>query len=245
MESGKGRDDLSMEILLNAEGVLRKISGNKSKSVRHLADNIKKSFIKLRELLRKYEKNLDAIDPQLKNNSDLVECLISYESSWEKGKHYLLNTEKYGQLLFFSQFIEVLCEKYEEIQEQLESRDPSIFIWLPSILIIKSFENEDKGICKEFNPKMFSEFEDSGKIYKNLKKFKETLYSNVNESYKAYNLLEKLAIFEDKFYNEVEKYIKKAEIKEFQKNLRILSMQMQRYNPTDWNYFFDLSINYI
>ena len=234
-----------MEILLNAEGVLRKISRNKSKSVRHLADNIKKSFIKLRELLRKYEQNLDAIDPQLKNNSDLVECLVSFESSWEKGKHYLLNAEKYGHLLFFSQFIEVLCEKYEDIQEQLETRDPSIFIWLPSILVIKSLENEDKGICKEFNPAMFSDYEESGKIYKNLKKFREKLYTNVNDSYKAYNLLEKLAIFEDKFYSEVEIYVKKREIDEFQKNLRIISMQMQRYNPTDWNYFFDLSINYI
>jgi hypothetical protein len=236
---------LTIDILLNAEGVLRKISGNKSKSVRHLAEGIKKSFNKLRELLRKYEKNLDAIDPQLKNNSDLVECLISYESTWEKGKHYLLNTEKYGHLLFFSQFIEILCEKYEEILEQLESRDPSIFIWLPNILIIKSLENEDKGICKEFNPNMFNENEESGKIYKNLKIFQKILYDNVKDKYKAYNLLEKLAIFEDSYFNEVEKYINKSEIKEFQKNLRIISMQMQRYNPTDWNYFFDLSINYI
>lgn len=244
VESGKGRDDLNIEILINAEGVLRKISGNKSKSVRHLADNIKKSFTKLRELLRKYEKNLDAIDPQLKNNSDLVECLISYESSWEKGKHYLLNTEKYGHLLFFSQFIEVLCEKYEDIQEQLESRDPSIFIWLPNILIIKSLENEDKGICKEFNPPMFNENEESGKVYNKLKKFRKILYDKVKDKYKAYNLLEKLAIYEDN-YSEIEIYVTKEELKDFQKNLRLISMQMQRYNPTDWNYFFDLSINYI
>ena len=210
-----------------------------------MADNIKKSFTKLRELLRKYEKNLDAIDPQLKNNSDLVDCLIQYEGSWEKGKHYLLNTEKYGHLLFFSQFIEVLCEKYEDILEQLESRDPGIFIWLPNILIIKSLEGEDKGICREFNPPMFNDNEDSGKIYKNLKKFREILYKNVQDKYKAYNLLEKLAIFENKYFSEVEVYIFKEEIKEFQKNLRIISMQMQRYNPTDWNYFFDLSINYI
>jgi hypothetical protein len=153
--------------------------------------------------------------------------------------------DKYGHLLFFSQFIEILCEKYDEISDQLESRDPSIFIWLPNILIIKSLENEDKGICKEFNPNMFNENEESGKIYKNLKIFRKMFYENVQDKYKAYNLLEKLAIFEDKYFNEVEKYVKKSEIKEFQKNLRAISMQMQRYNPTDWNYFFDLSINYI
>jgi len=224
---------------------LRKVSDSKSKSVRHLAENIKKSFIKLRELLRKYEKNLDAIDPQLKNNNDLVECLIFFENSWEKGKHYLLNTVKYSQLLFFSQSIEVLCEKYADIAEQLESRDPSIFIWLPSILIIKSFENEDKGICKEFNPTMFSENEESGILYNFLKNFKEILYRTVKDSYKAYNFLEKLVLFEERFYPDMLKFISKKLKEEIQKKIRILSMQMQRYNPTDWNYFFDLSINYI
>ena len=92
---------------------------------------------------------------------------------------------------------------------------------------------------------MFNENEESAKIYSNLKKFRDILYTNVKDKYKAYNLLEKLAIFEDKIFNEIEEFVPKGDIKEFQKNLRIISMQMQRYNPTDWNYFFDLSINYI
>ncbi len=231
---------------MSAEGVLRKVSDSRSKSVRHLAENIKKSFQKLRELLRKYEKNLDAIDPQLKNNNDLVECLIFFESSWEKGKHYLLNPEKYSQLLFFSQLIEILCEKYDEIAEQLESRDPSIFIWLPSILLIKSFENEDKGICKDFNPNMFNENDDSGALYSYVKNFKENLYIKLKDSYKAYNLLEKMVLFdEEKYYLEMQNYLQKNLIDEFQKKIRILSMQMQRFNPTDYNYFFDLAINYV
>jgi len=176
----------------------------------------------------------------------LVECLIYFESSWEKGKHYLLNPEKYSQLLFFSQLIEILCEKYEEIAEQLESRDPSIFIWLPSILIIKSFENEDKGICKDFNPNMYNENEESGILYSYLKNFKDNLYYTVKDSYKAYNLLEKLVLFdEEKYYLEMQNYLQKSLIDEFQKKIRILSMQMQRFNPTDYNYFFDLAINYI
>ena len=28
------------------------------------------------------------VDPQLKNNSDLVETLMEYEKSWEKGATY-------------------------------------------------------------------------------------------------------------------------------------------------------------
>lgn len=247
IESGKGRDDLTIDILLAAEGVLRKISDTKSKSVRHLAENIKKSFNKIREVLRKYEKNLDAIDPQLKNNSDLVDILIFYETSWEKGKHYLLNCEQYSQLLYFSQLIEILCEKYKEFEEKLECRDPNIFIWLPSILIVKSLENDDKGICKEYNPSMFNENDESGKLYIFIKNFKENFYYIVKDPYLAYNLLERLVLFEDdsSVYIELESYLSRCLIAEFEKKIKILSMQLQRVKPTEWNYFFDLAMNNI
>lgn len=226
---------------------MRKVSDTKSKSVRKLAENIKKSFNKIREILRKFEKNLDAIDPQLKNNSDLVDILILYENSWEKGKHYLINFDNYSQLLYFSQLIDILCDKYKEIEEKLECRDPSIFIWLPSIIILKSLEKEDKGICKEFNPSMFNENEESGKIYKVIKEFKEKLYSTIKDPYLSYNLLEKFVLFEDdkSIKKEIEKYVSVNLIDEFDKKIKILSMQLQRLKPTDWNYFFDLAVNHL
>ncbi len=92
---------------------------------------------------------------------------------------------------------------------------------------------------------MFCENEESGMLYSYLKVFTENFYKIVLDSYKAYNLLEKLVLFDERYYNEVLKYISKNLIDEFQKKIRILSMQIQRFNPTDWNYFFDLSINYV
>ena len=44
---GKGRDDLSIQILIAAESMLRKISPNQSKSVRKLAENIRTSFLNI------------------------------------------------------------------------------------------------------------------------------------------------------------------------------------------------------
>lgn len=41
---GKGRDDLTIEILKEAEAMYRKVSISESKAVRKLADGIKKSF---------------------------------------------------------------------------------------------------------------------------------------------------------------------------------------------------------
>ena len=243
---GKGRDDLTLDILIAAEGVLRKVSDSKSKSVRHLAENIKKSFVSIRKLFQKYEDNIEIVDPQLKNNPELVDCLIQFETNWEKGKEYLLNVDKYSQLLFFSQMIEILCEKYKDISEQLESRDPMIFVWVPSILILKSLDKVDKSICYEFNPHMFDpKNEESGKIYMFIKNFKENFYDLLGDQYVAYNLLEKLVLFEEReeSINRIAEYVELAVINEFKKKLKILSMQIQRVKPVEWNHFIDLAMN--
>ena len=42
---GMGRDDLSNDILLAAEGIYRRISPAQSKAVRNLAERIKKAFL--------------------------------------------------------------------------------------------------------------------------------------------------------------------------------------------------------
>jgi hypothetical protein len=47
--------------------------------VRKLAEAIRKSFQGLRTLLRKYEENIEGVDPQLKNNADLVSALLEFE----------------------------------------------------------------------------------------------------------------------------------------------------------------------
>lgn len=44
--------------------------------------------------MRKYEENIEMVDPQLKNNQDLVEMLQEYETLWEKGLNYLLDPKR-------------------------------------------------------------------------------------------------------------------------------------------------------
>ena len=60
---GKGRDDLQPEILFTAESLCRRISSSQSKAVRKLAEAIRKSFQSIRTLLRKYEENIEGVDP--------------------------------------------------------------------------------------------------------------------------------------------------------------------------------------
>lgn len=83
---GKGRDDLEYEILAQAEGILRRITNEQSHAVRVLAEDIKNAYDALRVLFKKYSENIEMVDPQLKNNPDLVSALTAYETTWEKGK---------------------------------------------------------------------------------------------------------------------------------------------------------------
>jgi hypothetical protein len=60
---GMGRDDLTNDILLAAEGIFRRVSPHQSKAVRVLAERIKKTFLDFRNLLKKYEQNIEVVDP--------------------------------------------------------------------------------------------------------------------------------------------------------------------------------------
>ena len=124
------------------------MSSSQSKAVRKLAEAIRKSFLGIRTLLRKYEENIEGVDPQLKNNSDLVAALVEFEQSWEKGKTYFVDEERCSQLLHFTQIIEGTSEKYKSFSEQVEDRDTVIFVTIPALLILKNLDDgDDKGIC--------------------------------------------------------------------------------------------------
>ena len=88
--NGKGRDDLLPEILFMAEKVLVTVSENQSKGMRNLALKIKNSLNAIRLLFHKYSKNIEGIDPQLKNNKNLSNYLLYFENKFELGKIYLL-----------------------------------------------------------------------------------------------------------------------------------------------------------
>jgi hypothetical protein len=175
---GHGRDDLTYDILDAAEEVLLKVSVCESESLRKLAVNIKTSFENLRGLLRKYADNIEMVDPQLRNNPDLVELLVDYEKYWEKGKIYFLDKKRCEQLIFFTNVIEGLCEKYAEFKEKLECCDSEIFILIPMIMLLKKVDCEDQGICETYLPQITDA---SSSIFENFKTVKcELLRMNEN-----------------------------------------------------------------
>ncbi len=67
-----------------------------------LAERIKKAFMDFRALLKKYEQNIEVVDPQLKNNSELVDILVEFENTWPQGLTYFMDHKKCHQLIHFS-----------------------------------------------------------------------------------------------------------------------------------------------
>ena len=105
-----------------------------------------------RLLLRKYDDNIEVVDPQLKNNQDLVNAQLQYEKYWERGKQYFLNGKMCSQQIHFSSIQEGLAEKYKKFSELIDYRDTDIFVMIPMIMILKSCEGDDRGICEFFLP---------------------------------------------------------------------------------------------
>ena len=194
---GMGRDDLSNDVLLAAEGIFRRVSPHQSKAVRVLAEKIKKAFSDFRNLLKKYEQNIEVVDPQLKNNVELVEILVEFENTWTQGLTYFMDSKKCRQLIHFSSVIEATGEKHKAFAEQLENRDAEIFVAIPSLLILKSLEGDDKDICTFFNPDMFDKKTSQGQQLENLKKNYETGRIKMGSSFQYYNLIEKILLEAD------------------------------------------------
>lgn len=188
---GMGRDDLSNDILLAAEGIFRRVSPNQSKAVRVLAEKIKKTFLDFRNLLKKYEQNIEVVDPQLKNNVELVEILVEFENTWTQGLTYFMDSRKCHQLIHFSSVIEATGEKHKTFAEQLENREAEVFMIIPSLLILKSLEGDDKDICSFFNPEMFNKDTMQGQQLVQLHRNYEEGRIKMGSSFDYYNLIEK------------------------------------------------------
>jgi hypothetical protein len=148
-----------------------------------------------------------------------------------------------NQLIHFSQLIEGVGEKYKELQEQIEFMDADIFIYVPCLLILKSLDNEDKGICQSFYPLLYTQSSKEAKQYKELKKTYHKLLNRSEYSYEFYNIIEEKILERNSIQNlYVKCKVDEAEIDTLVHVIKNLAIGLQRYNPTEWNSFLDVAL---
>ena len=242
---GKGRDDLTVDILIAAENISRRVSESQSRAVRKLADQIKKSFYELRMLFRKYDSNLELVDPQLKNNSDLVKALVYFEKSWEKGKEFFLVQKLCNMLIYYSRLIEGAVEKYTGLKEKIEEIDTEIFVIFPCLVVLNSLDDDDNGICKAYYHAL-CESGPEAYHYENTKSRYESLKGKCKDCYELYNLIE-LSILDRP---EAESLLKKCkltheEIKRLVHDIKRIAMGLQRNQPSEWNSLTEVAMGHI
>lgn len=99
------------DILYRSEMIIRLHGRDKNyKQILNLCNQIKNTYMEVRTLLRKYESNIEHVDPQLKNNLELVECIQNFEIAWENGKLYLSSNKDIEILINFTTIVEDLKE---------------------------------------------------------------------------------------------------------------------------------------
>ena len=94
-----------------------------------------------RHLIRKYALNIDAVDPQMKNNRELAELLEVYENSWSLGRDQILDSCHRHQLIKFADYMQDLSKRFPTFKEQLEGCDAEIFLSIPSLIVLRAISN--------------------------------------------------------------------------------------------------------
>ena len=144
--TGKGRDDLTdIAILRAAEEVPNDLLVGQAQSIQVLAEKIRSSIQCFRLLLQKYKGNMDAVDPQLKNNQELIQIVELYETSWAAGKEQLLDKTQKEQIIKFCINIESLGQKYPNFKEQVECSEAEIFLSIPTLMVFKAVQQDTES----------------------------------------------------------------------------------------------------
>jgi len=231
---GKGRDDFVLEILLAAEDVSRTVSSHKSAAIRRLAENIKTTFAVLRSLFCKYAGNLEAVDPQLKNNRDLAEALVGFERAWEKGKEYLLQPSTVSTLISFSRLIEGLTEKYSSLGEKVASMDSEVFMVIPCIAILRSLDLNDHSLYRQYYPELEQRPRDKAEFQELQNRYAEM--RRKADPHTVYNVIERAILEQEIDIRPLAGAgIDCDEVHRLVHEIKRLAVLLQRSKPADWN----------
>lgn len=168
----KGRDDLRMEVYIDAKNTLRQCNGGGGcdklenaylmSAAKILATDVVDSLAAMRGYLREVAHFLERVDPHLGNNSGLVTRLVDWEESWEVGTAYLQQQP----------VLQALCDSVAEIRkaqsfapkliEMCEECDVELFMVLPRLIWLRflsqpEMQNVQKPLLVRLLPHRFKD----------------------------------------------------------------------------------------
>lgn len=146
--TGKGREDLGMEVLeAAANALLRTESVHEDETPaqqqnrftaaaarRTMASKVLKSFASLRSHLSELAASLDHVDPQLSNNASLATRLRDWEEAWEMGSRYLVDAKLMTAVCGIAAVVVAATRFAPRLREACEDQDSELFLILPRLV---------------------------------------------------------------------------------------------------------------
>ena len=121
--------------------------------------------------------------------------------------------------------IETTQDKYSEFMEMVDCSDPELFLIIPSLIILKSLEGEDKGLIRCFLTDMDEKGSKHNLQYQTIREkyFSWKSKCSAEGGYLYYNLLE------------AELIGRKGDLHSLSNCIRALAVELERVNPMEWN----------
>jgi len=255
----KGRDDLTIDVLLGAYHTLDRCdraqtngeSTDLLSSARHLAEDVVSTFVEMRVYLNDVKKCLERVDPHLCNNVGLVAKLVDWEESWEVGTRYV----QHEKLMAAICDVVAECKSAKHFAPGLaamwEECDVQLFLVLPRLLWLRLLGEPAKQIelFKTMLPHRFpgvaeGAFKDS-ELLPLLQKYEAAigaLVTSVGDKPNAARarevLITRATDSQADLYTGMPQarcHTAEAAVEDLMSELEIWSMELQRHCPDDWN----------
>lgn len=127
----------------------------------------------------------------------------------------------------FSTIVDAAKDKYPQFRELIDYSDPSIFWIIPSLIILRSLEDEDEGLAESFLT--HPNFSHKHHEYLLLKHTYLEEKSHNFRHFSLYNRLESLVISQDQPRSIPTPLVA------LMNKVKELAVSMERINPMDWN----------
>lgn len=159
---GKGRSDLSTDILWDAMAIVSDSSDSTERQGgERLAVNVGKSFQRFRWYLRLASLCIEKIDPHLANNHGLVDHLVDWEESWELAAKYMKNSQMLGEI---SQVFGHLKQADHGMVKMMEDCDADFCLGLPRLVWLRFLKSPKTHfeLLQSFLPPRFPDASEVG-----------------------------------------------------------------------------------
>lgn len=212
---------------------------------RHLASKVLGSFADLRSYLEQAGNNKKRLDPQLRNNTALVQHLVAWEDSWELGARFLVKPDLLEAMCNVAAQAAHAQRDVPEFASLLEDQDADLFLILPRLVLLCGLAvPAHSTLTEHFLPHHFGQSDSRKQSARILSRGMSELVEDFNQSNvilgasKTWHkkvLIRRAILGVGKGHKTNARNDDEEAMNHFMLRLEGFSMELQRHQPESWN----------